>query len=81
MNPLSKNFVRASLVYFFIAAIIGTIMIFMKSYPAQLLFTHVHLNQFSWDEKSGGCTTMLRSKCGLQMSGHGIASTNARSQI
>src|SRR3990172_8934345 len=29
MNPLSKNFVRASLVYFFIAAILGTIMISM----------------------------------------------------
>ena len=48
MNPLSKNFVRASLVYFFIAAILGTIMIFMKSYPAQLLFTHVHLNLLGW---------------------------------
>ena len=48
MNPLSKNFVRASLAYFFIAAIIGTIMIFMKSYPAQLLFTHVHLNLLGW---------------------------------
>ncbi len=48
MNPLSKNFVRASLVYFFIAAILGTIMISMKSYPAQLLFTHVHLNLLGW---------------------------------
>ncbi len=48
MNPLSKNFVRASLIYFFIAAILGTIMIFMKSYPAQLLFTHVHLNLLGW---------------------------------
>ncbi len=48
MNPLSKNFVRASLIYFFIAAILGTIMISMKSYPAQLLFTHVHLNLLGW---------------------------------
>lgn len=48
MSPLSKNFVRASLVYFFIAAILGTIMISMKNYPAQLLFTHVHLNLLGW---------------------------------
>ncbi|BBO15977.1 conserved hypothetical protein [Candidatus Brocadia pituitae] len=48
MSPLSKNFVRASLIYFFIAAILGIIMISMKSYPAQLLFTHVHLNLLGW---------------------------------
>ncbi|GAN32309.1 MAG: hypothetical protein DYG83_10655 [Candidatus Brocadia sp. AMX2] len=48
MSPLSKNFVRASLIYFFIAAILGTIMISMKSYPAQLLFSHVHLNLLGW---------------------------------
>ena len=48
MSPLSKNFVRASMVYFFIAAILGIIMIFMKSYPAQLLFAHVHLNLLGW---------------------------------
>lgn len=48
MSPLSKNFVRASLIYFFIAAILGTIMISMRSYPAQLLFTHVHLNLLGW---------------------------------
>jgi cbb3-type cytochrome oxidase subunit 1 len=48
MSPLSKNFVRASLVYFFIAAVIGIIMVSMKSYPAQLLFTHVHLNLLGW---------------------------------
>ncbi len=48
MSPLSKNFVRASLVYFFIAVILGTIMISMRSYPAQLLFTHVHLNLLGW---------------------------------
>lgn len=48
MNPLSKNFVRASMVYFFIAAILGIIMIFMQSYPAQLLFAHVHLNLLGW---------------------------------
>lgn len=48
MNQLSKNFVRASLAYLFIAAVIGTIMISMRSYPAQLLFTHVHLNLLGW---------------------------------
>lgn len=48
MSPLSKNFIRASLVYFFIAAILGIIMISMRSYPAQLLFTHVHLNLLGW---------------------------------
>ncbi len=48
MSPLSKNFVRASLIYFFIAAILGTIMISLRSYPAQLLFTHVHLNLLGW---------------------------------
>ncbi|MBU6391646.1 MAG: hypothetical protein KGQ83_05355 [Planctomycetes bacterium] len=48
MSPLSKNFVRASMVYFFIAAILGIIMIFMQSYPAQLLFAHVHLNLLGW---------------------------------
>ena len=48
MSPLSKNFVRASLIYFFIAAVLGIIMISMKSYPAQLLFTHVHLNLLGW---------------------------------
>ncbi len=48
MSPLSKNFVRASLIYFFIAAILGTIMISMRSYPAQLLFAHVHLNLLGW---------------------------------
>ena len=48
MSPLSKNFVRASMVYFFIAAILGIIMIFMKSYPAQLVFAHVHLNLLGW---------------------------------
>ena len=48
MSPLSKNVVRASLIYFFIAAILGTIMISMRSYPAQLLFSHVHLNLLGW---------------------------------
>jgi cbb3-type cytochrome oxidase subunit 1 len=48
MSPLSKNFVRASLIYFFIAAILGAIIISMRSYPAQLLFTHVHLNLLGW---------------------------------
>lgn len=48
MSPLSKNFLRASLVYFLIAAILGAVMISMKSYPAQLLFTHVHLNLLGW---------------------------------
>ena len=48
MSPLSKNFLRASLVYFLIAAIIGAVMISMKSYPAQLLFTNVHLNFLGW---------------------------------
>lgn len=48
MSPLSKNFVRASLIYFFIAAILGSIMISMRSYPAQLLFSHVHLNLLGW---------------------------------
>src|SRR5574341_2025899 len=48
MSPLSKNFVRASMVYFFIGGILGIIMIFMKSYPAQLLFAHVHLNLLGW---------------------------------
>lgn len=48
MSPLSKNFLRASLVYFLIAAILGTVMISMKSYPAQLLFSHVHLNLLGW---------------------------------
>ncbi|MCF6157032.1 MAG: hypothetical protein E3K32_00345 [wastewater metagenome] len=48
MSPLSKNFVRASLAYFFIAAILGVIMISMRSYPAQLLFTHVHLHLLGW---------------------------------
>lgn len=48
MSPLSKNFIRASLVYFFIAAILGIIMVSMRSYPAQLLFTHVHLNLLGW---------------------------------
>ena len=48
MNPLSKNFVRASLIYFFIAAILGVIMIFVRGYPAQLLFAHVHLNLLGW---------------------------------
>ncbi|MEK7358800.1 MAG: hypothetical protein AAB422_00340 [Planctomycetota bacterium] len=48
MSPLSKNFVRASLIYFFIAAILGVLMIFMKGYPAQLLFAHVHLNLLGW---------------------------------
>ena len=48
MILLSKNFVRASLIYFFIAAILGTIMISMRSYPAQLLFSHVHLNLLGW---------------------------------
>ena len=48
MSPLSKNFIRASLIYFFIAAVIGVIMVAMKSYPAQLLFTHVHLNLLGW---------------------------------
>lgn len=48
MSPLSKNFLRASLVYFLISAILGAVMISMKSYPAQLLFTHVHLNLLGW---------------------------------
>jgi len=48
MSPLSKNFVRASLIYFFIASVLGIIMVSMKSYPAQLLFAHVHLNLLGW---------------------------------
>ncbi|MCF6150120.1 MAG: hypothetical protein E3K37_15850 [Candidatus Kuenenia sp.] len=48
MSPLSKNFLRASLIYFMISAILGIIMVSMKSYPAQLLFTHVHLNLLGW---------------------------------
>ncbi|MDR4508678.1 MAG: hypothetical protein MRJ65_10670 [Candidatus Brocadiaceae bacterium] len=48
MNTLSKNFLRASLVYFFISAILGILMVSMRNYPAQLLFTHVHLNLLGW---------------------------------
>lgn len=49
MDPVARNFVAASVIYFFIAVCLGTIMVlFELEGQAQLKFAHTHLNLLGW---------------------------------
>lgn len=47
MDPIAKNFVRASLLYFFIGVCLGLLQLFVKDEPL-LKFAHVHFNLLGW---------------------------------
>ncbi|MFQ5963423.1 MAG: cbb3-type cytochrome c oxidase subunit I [Candidatus Scalinduaceae bacterium] len=54
MDPVSKNFIRMSVIYFAIAAVIGTQFmftdhyLFIKNNSIQLLHAHTHLMLLGW---------------------------------
>ncbi|HHT9119698.1 MAG TPA: hypothetical protein ACFYD3_04010 [Candidatus Hypogeohydataceae bacterium YC41] len=47
MDPIAKNFVRASLVYLFIGACLGLLQMYVKDEPL-LKFAHVHFGLLGW---------------------------------
>ncbi len=48
MDPVAKNFIRMSVIYFAIAALIGTHFMFSKTNHHQLFQAHVHLMLLGW---------------------------------
>ena len=48
MDPTAKNFVFAGLIYFFISACLGLLMVFYNMDQPQLIFAHSHLNLLGW---------------------------------
>ncbi|MFQ5862024.1 MAG: hypothetical protein ACE5IC_02780 [Candidatus Brocadiales bacterium] len=49
MDPIARNFVAASVIYFFIAVCLGlTMVLFGLEDHAQLKFAHSHLNLLGW---------------------------------
>ncbi|MFQ5956455.1 MAG: hypothetical protein ACE5KK_01645 [Candidatus Brocadiales bacterium] len=49
MDPVARNFVAASVIYFFIAVCLGVIMVFFGlEGHTQLRFAHGHLNLLGW---------------------------------
>lgn len=48
MDPTAKNFVFAGLIYFFISACLGLLMVFYDMDQPQLIFAHSHLNLLGW---------------------------------
>ncbi len=48
MDPVAKNFVRMSVIYFAIAAIIGAYFMFCSAYYRQLFHAHVHVMLLGW---------------------------------
>ena len=47
LDPVAKNFIRMSVIYFAIAAVIGTYFMFARVH-VQLLHAHVHLMLLGW---------------------------------
>jgi len=47
LDPVSKNFIRMSVIYFAIAAVIGVYFMFGRTYN-QLYYAHVHLMLLGW---------------------------------
>ncbi len=48
MDPIAKNFIRMSVIYFAIAAVIGVHFMFSKVNHHQLFQAHVHLMLLGW---------------------------------
>lgn len=48
MDPVAKNFIRMSVIYFAIAAVIGAYFMFSKVNHHQLFQAHVHLMLLGW---------------------------------
>ncbi len=48
MDPVAKNFIRMSVIYFAIAAVIGVHFVFSKVNHHQLFQAHVHLMLLGW---------------------------------
>ncbi len=48
MDPVAKNFVRMSVIYFAIAAVIGTYFMFCSAHYRQLFHAHVHVMLLGW---------------------------------
>ena len=48
MDPVGKNFIRMSVIYFAIAAVIGVHFMFSKVNYTQLFQAHVHLMMLGW---------------------------------
>ena len=48
MDPVAKNFVRMSVIYFAIAAVIGTYFMFSSAHYRQLFHAHVHVMLLGW---------------------------------
>ena len=48
MDPVAKNFIRMSVIYFAIAAVIGSFFMFSRSYHHQLFHAHVHVMLLGW---------------------------------
>lgn len=48
MDPVAKNFVRMSVIYFAIAAVIGAYFMFCSAYYRQLFHSHVHVMLLGW---------------------------------
>ncbi len=48
MDPVAKNFIRMSVIYFAIAAVIGAYFMFTKVNLHQLFQAHVHLMLLGW---------------------------------
>ena len=48
MDPVAKNFIRMSVIYFAISAVIGAYFMFSKVNYTQLFQAHVHLMMLGW---------------------------------
>ncbi len=48
MDPVARNFIRMSVIYFAIAALIGVHFMFSKINQHQLFQAHVHLMMLGW---------------------------------
>ena len=48
MDPVAKNFIRMSVIYFAISAVIGAYFMFSKINYHQLFQAHVHLMMLGW---------------------------------
>ncbi len=48
MDPVAKNFIRMSVIYFAIAATIGVFLMFSRIHQHQFYHAHVHLMLLGW---------------------------------
>ena len=48
MDPVAKNFIRMSVIYLTIAAVIGASFMFSRAYHHQLFHAHVHVMLLGW---------------------------------